>query len=126
MTFFSTHTSTPRETKEPNLLETQPIRNLIFSFVRTWAPIVVGGVLSWLAVHAKLVVDEQTKAGLVILFTGLFQGVYYFAARMLETYVSPKFSFMVADVRKGDSAPIYPDPTETTVVPAAVAPEVPQ
>lgn len=93
------------------------IRNLIFSFIRTWAPIVVGGVLSWLAVHASFVADESTKAGLVILLTGVLQGLYYFAARMFETYVSPKFSFLLADLRKGNTEPVYPDKTEVIVVP---------
>lgn len=95
------------------------VKNLVFSFIRTWAPIVVGGLLSWLAVHASFVADESTKAGLVILLTGVLQGLYYFVVRVFETYVSPKFSFLLADVRKGDVAPVYPDATEPTVVPAA-------
>ena len=94
------------------------VKNLIFSVIRTWAPIIAGAVLSWLAVNASIVVDEGTKAGLVIVLTGVMQGVYYLAVRLFETYVSPKFSVLLADVQRGDTAPVYPDKTETTVVPA--------
>ncbi len=104
-------------------MPTDVIRNFIFSVVRTYAPIVAGAVLSWLAVNAGIVADEQTKAGLVIVLTVAVQALYYFFARLLETYVSPKFSFLMADVRKGDSAPIYPDKNEITIVPPAEGPQ---
>ena len=100
-------------------MPTDVVRNFIFSLVRTYAPIAAGAILSWVAVNAGIVADEQTKAGLVIVLTVAVQAVYYFFARLLETYVSPKFSFLMADVRKGDSAPVYPDKDDTTVIPPA-------
>ncbi len=100
-------------------MPTDQVRNFIFSVIRTYAPIIVGGLLSWLAVHASIVADEQTKAGLVIVLTGVLQGVYYLIARLLETYASPKFSFLMADARKGNTAPVYPDKHDTTVIPPA-------
>jgi len=83
------------------------ISNLLLSVIRTIVPAVVSGVVAWLAAHGGIIVDEQTKAGLIVLFSGVLFAVYYFVVRMLETYVAPQFSWFLGDFRKGMSAPIY-------------------
>lgn len=93
------------------------ISNLLLSMVRTLVPAAVSGIVSWLATRWGVIVDEETQSGLLVLFSGLVFGVYYFVVRMLETYVAPKFSWFLGDFRKGMSAPVYAEATEAILVP---------
>lgn len=52
------------------------------AYVRTYAPIVVGALISFLATK-NITVDETFRGNLVIAFTALVQGVYYLAARLV-------------------------------------------
>lgn len=97
-------------------MESNLIRDQVFSVIRTWAPMAIGGLLSWLAVHSSFVADESTKAGLVVLLTFILQALYYLLVRLFETYISPKFSGFIGDFRKGATQPHYADPTKTTVI----------
>jgi hypothetical protein len=99
-----------------------PVKNLLASIVRTVAPMAVGSVATWLARKYDVVLDEATKASALIYITGVVSGLYYVAVRLVETYVTPKISFLLADFRKGHTEPIYPDATATIVVPPANQP----
>lgn len=55
----------------------------ITSLIRTYVPIVVGSLISWL-VTKNIVVDEATATALVTAFTGLMIGIYYTVVRVLE------------------------------------------
>lgn len=83
----------------------------LISLIRTGVPVGVGALLSWLAVRAGIVVDEQSQAGLVIGFTGLAIGVYYGVVRALEVRW-PWFGRLLGT----KAAPTYPG-----VAPAATA-----
>lgn len=57
--------------------------DFIPSLIRTWVPVAVGVVLSWLSSKWGITdVDGQTAAATV---TGLFIGVYYALIRALES-----------------------------------------
>lgn len=93
--------------------------NLLFSFIRTIVPNVVAGVLVWASRKTGFIFDENMKATATMYAYGIVFGLYYFGIRLLETYVKPKFSWFLGDFRKGMTAPVYPDPVETTVLPPA-------
>lgn len=97
------------------------IRDLLFSYIRTIVPIGVATLVGVLTENFGPLIDESTKTQLTGALYALAAVVYYGIARALETYVSPKFSFLVGDFRKGDTAPAYPDATEAVIVPAADA-----
>jgi hypothetical protein len=60
------------------------MNDYILSLIRTWTPIAVGAVLSWLAARG-LSLDEQATYGLTAFLTGLGGAVYYALVRALET-----------------------------------------
>src|SRR5690625_6394359 len=57
-----------------------PVSNGVLSLIRTYVPIVVGALASWL-LTLGVEVDAEAQAGLVVAMTGVFQAVYYAAAR---------------------------------------------
>ena len=57
--------------------------DFIISQIRTYVPILVGGLVSWLTVQG-VDLDAETQAGLIIALTGLLQAAYYFLARVAE------------------------------------------
>lgn len=67
---------------------------LFASVVRTLVPVIVGAVLSW-AVSIGLTVDPEFEPLLGAALTGLFTAIYYTAVRLLETYVTPKFGWLL-------------------------------
>lgn len=64
------------------------------SIVRTVTPIIVGAVIAW-AVSLGVTLDAEFEAALIVVVVGAFQGVYYIAVRLFETYVSPKFGWLL-------------------------------
>ena len=62
--------------------------DFVTSQIRTYAPIAVGGFISWLTTLG-LEIDPQTQAGMIIAFTGVVQALYYLVVRLLER-VYPK------------------------------------
>jgi hypothetical protein len=97
-------------------MESNPIRDFVFSAIRTIVPNVVTGVLTWLARKYDVIIDEGTKANVLLIAYGVAFAAYYLAVRLFETYVSPKFSVLLGDLRKGLTTPVYADPTKTTVI----------
>jgi len=59
------------------------LNNQLIGLIRTWVPIAVGGVFSWLATQG-LALDGKTQAGAIVALTGLIQAVYYTLVRLLE------------------------------------------
>lgn len=77
------------------------MNNFVTSLIRTYVPIAVGALISYLAVRG-ITLDANAVAGLVTFFTALLQALYYLAARLLEKKV-PKLSILL-----GSSAqPVY-------------------
>lgn len=98
-----------------------PFKNLFWSLVRTVMPGIVAVAIGWLTDNFGDLVDSDTQAQLVACLYIAAAFIYYLIVRLIETYVTPKIGFLLADFRKGNTAPIYPDAIETTVVPAAPA-----
>ena len=79
------------------------MKSLFDSAVRTVVPIVVGAVIGW-AVTNGITLDDQFEVALTLAITGAFQGLYYIAVRLFETYVSPKFGWFLGLAKE----PVYP------------------
>lgn len=69
------------------------VSNLLLSLIRTWVPIGVGALISWLA-SLGIDVDTQTKGSLVIAMTALITGLYYTLVRLLERRY-PQLGFLL-------------------------------
>lgn len=63
------------------------MNDLVTSWIRTIVPTFVGVVLAWLSARLNIVIDEQSQAGLITLFTGVLTGLYYVIVRWLETRI---------------------------------------
>jgi len=61
------------------------VNALALSIIRTYVPIVVGALASWLLVTFAFELEADIQAHLIIALTGLLQAVYYAAVRALET-----------------------------------------
>ena len=66
------------------------ISNFAISSIRTYVPIFVGLGLTWLASTFNIIIDENSKAGLVALLTAVLTALYWLIARILEKW-NPKF-----------------------------------
>jgi len=67
---------------------------LFASIVRTVVPIVVGAVIAFAVAHG-ITLDDQFESLLTAALTLGFSGVYYIAVRILETYVAPRFGWLL-------------------------------
>jgi len=63
------------------------LSNAVLSLIRTWAPVVAGGLLTFLAANLHIVISEDTQAQFVTLTVAVLSGGYYLLARVLEKYV---------------------------------------
>ena len=72
------------------------------SIVRTYVPLIVGGVLGFFASQGITVDPEFEEA-----FTGVLMlvgsGLYYLVARLFETYVSPKLGWLLGSTKSPDN-----------------------
>lgn len=64
------------------------------SLVRTYVPIVVGAAVSFF-VSQGVVLDPEFEAALTAGVFALSAAVWYTAVRLLETYVTPKFGWLL-------------------------------
>lgn len=58
--------------------------DFFISLIRTWTPVGVGAVLTWLAVHFGLILDADTSAQLTVVGVAIVTAVYYLVARWVE------------------------------------------
>lgn len=74
------------------------------SYIRTWIPMAVGALITWLATSHNIIVDDATSAALIAGFNGLVSAIYYGVARLLEK-VNPIFGYFLGVPKQ----PVYPD-----------------
>lgn len=91
-------------------MEVTTAQNIFNSVVRTLVPMVVGGVMSFLATY-NLPVPEGTEAALTTGLMAVFSIAWYLLSRLLETYVTPKFGWLLGSDKSPDS---YSDETPTS------------
>lgn len=77
------------------------MKTLFDSLVRTFTPIIVGGVLGWFTT-AGIALDPEFEGALTLAVSGLFAGLYYLAVRLFEIYVSPKFGWLLGLAKQPD------------------------
>ena len=65
------------------------------SIDRTIVPLIVGGVISWLTAHGISPLDTSLQDNLTLVLTVAFTGLYYVGVRLLETYITPKFGWLL-------------------------------
>ena len=56
----------------------------VISQIRTYVPIAIGALLTWLATTLKIVIDPTSQAGLVALTVGVLSSGYYGLVHLLE------------------------------------------
>lgn len=72
--------------------------NFIPSLIRTWVPIVVGALVSWL-VTLGVDVSGEAVAGFVLFVTVVLQGAYYAVVRWLEKRF-PKLGWLLGSLKQ--------------------------
>lgn len=77
-------------------------KDLYDSLVRTFVPVIVGSVVGWVAVSG-VPLDAGVEVGVTTVVTALATGLYYVVARLLETYVAPRFGWLLGK----PVAPVY-------------------
>jgi uncharacterized membrane protein (DUF441 family) len=82
------------------------MNSYITSIIRTWVPILVGSVISWLATRG-LSLDKDTADAATVAATGIIIALYYVVVRLFEKYVSPKFGWLLGVAK----TPVYHKPT---------------
>lgn len=88
------------------------MKALFDSIVRTFTPLIVGAVIGWF-VTAGITLDPEFEGALTLVVSGAFALIYYVGARVLETYVAPRFGWLLGVARQ----PIYaslPDASTST------------
>lgn len=73
---------------------TNPVGVFWASLVRTIVPVIAGYVITWFATAGIVTTDEFSMA-LEGLLVAAFTVIYYVAARALETFVAPKFGWLL-------------------------------
>lgn len=74
------------------------MNDFITSLIRTYVPIAVGAVASYL-LTAGIEIDANAQLGLVTFLTAILQGVYYLLARLLEQKF-PQLGFLLGSTKK--------------------------
>ncbi len=54
------------------------------SLIRTWVPVAIGSLLTWLASTLGIVLSDDTSAPLTIAAVGIVTALYYALARVIE------------------------------------------
>lgn len=72
----------------------EALQALWASVVRTVTPAIVGAITSAL-VAANLTISEDLEATLSAALFAIFTSIYYIIVRVLETYVAPRFGWLL-------------------------------
>ncbi len=78
------------------------VSGYLTSLIRTWVPIGIGLVLTWLAEHFNIVLDSNSQAGLSALAVAVLTAGYYALVRLLE-HKWPKIGILLGKAAK----PVY-------------------
>ncbi len=60
------------------------LSDTVISLIRTWVPVVIGAVLTFLATKLGIVVDEDSKTNAILAATAVVTSAYYAVVRLLE------------------------------------------
>jgi hypothetical protein len=67
---------------------------LLTSIVRTVTPAIVGFVVSWFTSRG-ITPDPELETNLALIIALVATGLYYVLVRLLETYVTPRFGWLL-------------------------------
>lgn len=79
------------------------MNNFVPSLIRTYVPLAVAALVTWLASSLHIVIDPSSQAGLVALALSVVFAVYYGGVRLLERRW-PKFGHLLGS----KAQPVYP------------------
>lgn len=89
------------------------MNDFVTSLIRTWVPIGVGSVLTWLAANYDIVIPKDASSSLVLGVGALVTAVYYALARAVEK-AYPWLGKLLVGLGAG-KAPEYPPAVPETV-----------
>ena len=73
----------------------ETINAQIISIIRTFVPVLVGQIITWLAAQGILDATGEISGLLISMLTLVFTTAYYAIVRLLETKVSSKFGWLL-------------------------------
>lgn len=88
------------------------LSDTIVSFLRTWTPVLVGSLLTWLGDSFGIILEGDPSTALVVGVTGLVIALYYGLVRILESRW-PWFGVLLGSRKQpaydGGGAPVAPE-----------------
>lgn len=99
------------------------LKGLWDSTARTFVPLIVAAIIGWL-VSMGLPLDPEFEGYLFTVINLAFAGLYWLIVRLLEVYVSPKFSVLLGSLKQpmiyakpdASGTPVITDVTQTGTV----------
>lgn len=91
--------------------------NYLLSLIRTWVPIVVGTLLTWLAASTHIVISEHSRAVAAAACVAVLSAGYYALVRLLERKV-PQLGVLLGATVQPAYTPPAPAAAPFTYVPA--------
>lgn len=83
------------------------MNNYVTSIIRTWVPLGIGALITWLSANLGFIIDEESQVGLSIAFTGFVVGLYYAVVRKLEVQF-PQFGWLLGLAKSPGYSPAAP------------------
>ncbi|MEU7590602.1 hypothetical protein AB0A95_30470 [Micromonospora sp. NPDC049230] len=93
---------------------------LVDSLARTWVPVGIGAVLTWVNAHYDISLPDRASSTLVIVTTGVTIAGYYFASRLIERRF-PRLGRWLLALGLTKARPTYAQPAAAAQVEAAAA-----
>lgn len=85
---------------------------LLTSIIRTVTPVIVGSTVSWFTSRG-IEVDPELQTNITLVIALVATSIYYLIVRLLETYVTPKFGWLLG-VAKAPAAYTAESPAKAT------------
>ncbi len=102
------HGGVTDDRENPADVQRRPVSDVAMSLIRTWVPIGVGGIVTWVATRTGTVIDVHTSAAVGGFAAMACASGYYALARVLENAKNPALQaigkYMLGGVM---SKPIY-------------------
>lgn len=74
----------------------------IISYIRTYVPVAIGSLLSFIVTKYGIVVDENISTALATLLTAVLIAAYYFVARQLEKHYPQIGKLLLGSAKQPD------------------------
>lgn len=97
---------------------------MVDSTIRTWVPVGVGSIVTWVAAHWDIVIPKHASSTFVIFSTAAVTAAYYIGARLVEKKW-PRVGRILLALGLTKAKPVYAEPATAKAVSGGDATPVP-